>query len=149
MLWADLPDPDVIQVEISPLFNRHVSAGTTLEAEWTDVLWRTECREQGVAWMGDGGFIKFSRMHFTDNISKAVFYLRNINSEHAFIELSDEVSGEILGQADIQSASGNQEIEMTLHKPLSDVKAIMVRIWNHDWDVPRLGEVLLDKITFK
>ena len=132
MLWADLPDPDVIQVEISPLFNRHVSAGTTLEAEWTDVLWRTECREQGVAWMGDGGFIKFSRMHFTDDISKAVFYL-----------------GEILGQADIQSASGNQEIEMTLHKPLSDVKAIMVRIWNHDWDVPRLGEVLLDKITFK
>ena len=119
MLWADLPDPDVIQVEISPLFNRHVSAGTTLEAEWTDVLWRTECREQGVAWMGDGGFIKF------------------------------EVSGEILGQADIQSASGNQEIEMTLHKPLSDVKTIMVRIWNHDWDVPRLGEVLLDKITFK
>ena len=99
--------------------------------------------------MGDGGFIKFSRMHFTDDISKAVFYLRNINSEYAFIELSDEVSGEILGQADIQSASGNQEIEMTLHKPLSDVKTIIVRIWNHDWDVPRLGEVLLDKITFK
>lgn len=144
--WLDIDD---IKVEISPLFNRHVAAGTTLEAEWTDALWRTECREQGVAWMGDGGFIKFSRMHFTDDISKAVFYLRNINSEHAFIELSDEVSGEILGQADIQSASGNQEIEMTLHKPLSDVKAIMVRIWNHDWDVPRLGEVLLDKITFK
>ena len=148
MLWADLPDPDVIQVEISPLFNRQVAAGTTLEAEGTDALWRTECREQGVAWMGDGGFIKFSRMHFTDNISKAVFYLRNINSEHAFIELSDEVSGEILGQADIPT-TGKQEVEMTLHKPLSDVKTIMVRIWNHDWDVPRLGEVLLDKITFK
>ena len=29
VLWADLPDPDVIQVEISPLFNRHVAAGTT------------------------------------------------------------------------------------------------------------------------
>ena len=98
--------------------------------------------------MGDGGFIKFSRMHFTDNISKAVFYLRNINSEHAFIELSDEVSGEILGQADIPT-TGKQEVEMTLHKPLSEVKTIMVRIWNHDWDVPRLGEVLLDKITFK
>ena len=97
------------------MFNRQVAAGTTLEAEWTD------------------------------DISKAVFYLRNINSEHAFVELSDEVSGEVLGQADIQSVSGNQEIEMTLHKPLNDVKTIMVRIWNRDWDVPKLGEVLIDK----
>ena len=143
--WLDIDD---FKVDISPLFDRHVSPGTTLEAEWTDALWRTECREQGVAWTGDGGLIKFSRMHFSDDISQAVFYLRNINSEHAFIELSDEVSGEILGQADIPT-TGKQEVEMTLHKPLSEVKTLTIRIWNHDWDVPKLGEVLLDKITFK
>ena len=143
--WLDIDD---FKVDISPLFDRHVSAGTTLEAEWTDALWRTECREQGVAWTGDGGLIKFSRMHFSDDISQAVFHLRNINTEHAFIELSDEVSGEILGQADIPT-TGKQEVEMTLHKPLSEVKTIRIRIWNHDWDVPKLGEVLLDKITFK
>ena len=94
-------------------------------------------------------FTEICAVQIADESNQTVFYLRNINSEHAFIELSDEISGEVLGQADIQSASGNQEIEMTLHKPLSDVKAIIVRIWNHDWDVPRLGEVLLDKITFK
>ena len=143
--WLDIDD---FKVDISPLFNRHVSTGTTLEAEWTDALWRTECREQGVAWTGDGGLIKFSRMHFSDDISQAVFHLRNINTEHAFIELSDEVSGEILGQADIPT-TGKQEVEMILHKPLSEVKTIRIRIWNHDWDVPKLGEVLLDKITFK
>jgi hypothetical protein len=38
---------------------------------------------------------------------------------------------------------------MTLHKPLSKVKTLTIRIWNHDWDVPKLDEVLLDKITFK
>ena len=143
--WLDIDD---FKVDISPLFDRHVSAGTTLEAEWTDALWRTECREQGVAWTGDGGLIKFSRMHFSDDISQAVFHLRNINTEHAFIELSDEVSREILGQADIPT-TGKQEVEMTLHKPLSEVKTLTIRIWNHDWDVPKLGEVLLDKITFK
>ena len=143
--WLDIDD---FKVDISPLFNRHVSAGTTLEAEWTDALWRTECREQGVAWTGDGGLIKFSRMHFSDDISQAVFHLRNMNTEHAFIELSDEVSGEILGQADIPT-TGKQEVEMTLHKPLSEVKTLTIRIWNRDWDVPKLGEVLLDKITFK
>jgi beta-xylosidase len=143
--WLDIDD---FKVDISPLFNRHVSTGTTLEAEWTDALWRTECREQGVAWTGDGGLIKFSRMHFSDDISQAVFHLRNINTEHAFIELSDEVSGEILGQADIPT-TGKQEVEMTLHKPLSKVKTLTIRIWNHDWDVPKLDEVLLDKITFK
>jgi hypothetical protein len=87
-------------------------------------------------------------MHFSDDISQAVFHLRNINTEHAFIELSDEVSGEILGQADIPT-TGKQEVEMTLHKPLSKVKTLTIRIWNHDWDVPKLDEVLLDKITFK
>lgn len=147
-------DIDDFHVDILPLFNRNVSVGTTLQAEWTDALWRTECTAHGkdnmdVSWLGDGGLIQFRRMTFSKDIRKAVFTLRNINSHHTFIELTDGDTREVIGRANIMEPSvAYQEVEMTLSRPLTDTKDIVLRVWNHDWDIPKMGEVLIDKITF-
>ena len=148
-------DVDDFHVDILPLFDRNVSVGSTLQAEWTDVLWRTECRwsatpnNMDVAWTGDGGVIEFCRMTFSTDIRKAVFTLRNIDSHHTFIELSDATTGEILGRADImEPTSTYQYVEVPLSKPMTEVTDLVIRIWNHDWDIPIMGKVLLDKITF-
>lgn len=148
-------DVDDFQVSILPLFDRHVSAGSTLQAEWTDALWRTECTAHGdddmdVAWTGDGGLIRFRRMTFSADIRRAVCTLRNIDSHHTFVELSDPATGDILGRADIMQPSATyQDVEIPLSRSLTEVTDLVVRIWNHDWDVPTMGKVLLDKITFE
>ena len=147
-------DVDDFHVEILPLFDRNVSVGSTLQAEWTDALWRTECTAHGdgnmdVSWIGDGGLIEFRCMTFSNDIRKAVFTLRNTDSHHTFIELTDGETREVIGRADIMEPTATyQEVEMMLSRPLTDTKDIVVRIWNHDWDIPKMGEVLIDKITF-
>ena len=157
-------DVDDFKVDILPLFDRHVTAGSTLQAEWTDALWRTECRwskrsmfnsqcsmdNMDVAWTGDGGLIRFRRMSFADDIHSLAFTLRNVDSHNTLIEVADGTSGELLGRADImEPTSDYQVVEVTLTKSLKDVTDLVVRIWNHDWDVPKMGKVLLDKITFQ
>lgn len=148
-------DVDDFSMDILPLFDRNVSVGSTLQAEWTDVLWRTECTAHGdnnmdVSWLGDGGLIEFRRMTFSADIRKAVCTLRNIDSHRTFIELSDATTGEILGRADIMEPTATyQDVEVPLSKPMTEVTDLIIRIWNHDWDVPKMGKVLLDKITFE
>ena len=103
-----------------------------------------------VAWTGDGGLIRFRRMSFADDIHSLAFTLRNVDSHNTLIEVADGTSGELLGRADImEPTSDYQVVEVTLTKSLKDVTDLVVRIWNHDWDVPKMGKVLLDKITFQ
>ena len=150
-------DIDDFTVETRPLFDRNIAAGSTLQAEWTDALWRTECRwsangedNMDVAWTGDGGLIRFDRLSFSAGISKVVFTLRNVAGVNTFVELSDSETSEVLGRVPVgEPSAGYREVVMSPDKPLTDVSGITVRIWNGDWDVPAMGEVLLDKISFK
>ena len=151
-------DVDDFQVDIRPLFERSVRPGTVLEAEWTDALWRTEMRwseapdshpaNMDVAWTQDGGIIAFDRLQVEGPISHATFTLRNVDAKNAFVELHDGTTHEVLGSADIPApADAYVDVSMTLLKPLVSGHRLELRIWGHDWDNPRMGEVLLDRLT--
>ena len=154
--WMDVDD---FKVDIAPLFDRHVGKGSVLEAEWTDLLWRTECRKNtastpqsanmDVAWVQDGGIIAFRNLHFKEEVSNLSFTLRNVSAVNAFIELRDADRQQVLGTADIPEASaGYSDIDLHLQTPIDGNRSLEIRVWNHDWDQPRMGEVLIDKITF-
>lgn len=62
----------------------------------------------------------------------------------------DVTAGLTLGTVDIPAPSGQYTaLPMTLKQPLVSDHRMEVRIWNHDWDQPRMGLVALDKIVFE
>ncbi len=155
--WLDVDD---FVVDSTPLFDRKISKGTAIQAEWTDVLWRTECRwsnvtnlstsNMDVAITGDGGIIAFQNLEITEKIQKIMITLHNISAHHAFVELTDAVNGQVLGTAEIPEPSDSYNtIPLQLKHPLQSGHRIEFRVWGHDWDVPALGEVLIDKFLFE
>jgi hypothetical protein len=140
-------------VNVYPLFNRNIRSGTTLQAEWTDALWRTDITSDAdkastaVRWTGDGGLIAFDNLRFSEDIRALSFSTYNISGRNVFIEVKDRNTQVTLGTADHHIY---KEINMNLTQPISKgtSSSLEIRIWNKDWDVPALGEVLLDKVTF-
>lgn len=152
-------DIDDFQVKISSLFNRTITPGSVLQAEWTDALWYTECRwskatgtapaNMDVAWLHDGGMIAFNRLQYSDKINELSFMLRNMDAHHTFLELIDGETHETLGKANIPEPTNSfVDVKMALNKPLVSGHRLELRIWNQDWNQERMGEVLLDRITF-
>ena len=154
--WMDVDD---FKVDIAPLFDRHIVKGSVLEAEWTDKLWRTECRwntsssqpsNMDIAWVQDGGIIAFKNLSFDEAVSRLSFTLRNVSGNNVFIELRDTEKQQVLGTADIPEASNEYTVvNLPLKSPLRGKCSLEIRVWNHDWDQPRMGEVLIDKILFE
>ena len=154
--WMDVDD---FNVDIAPLFDRHIAKGSVLEAEWTDQLWRTECRwntsstqvsNMDIAWVQDGGIIAFKNMQLKEAISRLSFTLRNVSGNNVFIELRDAVNHQVLGTADIPETSTDYtNVNLSLKEPLRGDCSLEIRVWNHDWDQPCMGEVLIDKILFE
>ena len=154
--WMDVDD---FKVDIAPLFDRHIVKGSILEADWTDKLWRTECRwntsssqpsNMDIAWVQDGGIIAFKNLLFDEAVSRLTFTLRNVSGNNVFIELHDAEKQQVLGTADIPEASTEYTVvNLPLKEPLRGKYSLEIRVWNHDWDQPRMGEVLIDKILFE
>lgn len=100
-------DVDDCTVNVYPLFNRNIRSGTTLQAEWTDALWRTEITSDAdkastaVRWTGDGGLIAFDNLQFSEDIRALSFSTDNISGQNVFIEVKDRNSQETLGTSDI------------------------------------------------
>lgn len=144
-------DVDDFEVEMQPLFDRTIKKGSTLEAEWTDMLWRAELAADGsVAYTQDGGFIAFTRLKMVEDIQRLTFYVQNINGNNTFVELRDVTVGKTLGSVDIPAPTGRYEaLNIKLSQPLPSDHRLEVRIWNHDWDQPAMGLLKLDKIVFE
>lgn len=153
-------DIDEFNVNVKSLFDKNIDKGTTLEAEYTDALWRTECHwtqtddsnpaNMDISFVQDGGMIAFNRLQFKCDITQMSFSVKNIAGHHVFIELKDAQTCETLGKAAIPEPTDNYvEVKMTLSRPLISNHRIEIRIWNQDWDQPQMGEVLMDKFTFK
>lgn len=157
-------DVDDFQVNVLPLFNRTIHSGEELQAAWTDVLWRTECRwsdnnvgdkhgsETGnmdVAWTGDGGMIAFNDLQYADSIGQLVFILNNISGHNVLLEVKDGTTEQVLGTATIlEPTAGYVAVPVTLSKPLASGHRLCIRIWNRGWNVPSLGEVRINTIRF-
>lgn len=155
--WLDVDD---FQVVSQPLFSRQVGKGAMLQAEWTDALWRSECRwskapaqpstNMDIAITDDGGIVAFNALQFTAPIQQIQITLRNVSAHHAFGELSDAQSGEVLGTVDIPEPSADYvTLPLALQHSLQDGHRLEFRVWVHDWDVPALGEVLIDRFCFE
>lgn len=144
-------DIDDFEVEMRPLYDRTIQKGSTLEAEWTDVLWRAEIAADGnVAYTQDGGLVAFYRLHIAEDIHNLTFYVKNISGNNTFVELRDVTTGQTLGTVDIPAPTGRYTaLPMSLKQPLASDHRLEVRIWNHDWDQPKMGLVTLDKIVFE
>lgn len=150
-------DIDSFDTTIEPLFERKIAPGTTLQAAWTDVLWRTECRwatdndsAMEVAWTGDGGMIAFDDMQVTGQIREVGFKLRNVSAHNVMVELRDNQTGKVLGTADLPEPTQDYSvIPMPLNTPLISGHRLEIRIWNKDWDVPTMGEVIVDELMFR
>ena len=153
-------DIDSFDVQVSPLFRRHVASGTELQAEWTDALWRTECRwsaapdgsirNQDVAFTADGGLVAFRSLAVEGDLRRIGFTLRNVSTRRTFIELKDADTGLVLATADLPEPSASYStLWAPLSQPLVSGHRLELRIWGHDWDTPWQGEVLVDKIQFE
>lgn len=155
--WLDVDD---FQVAMRPLFDRQVKSGTTLQAEWTDALWRTECRwsavpgapatNMDIAYTDDGGIVAFNGLQYQGPIHQVNVTLRNVSAQHAFVELSDAVTGQVLGTVEIpEPAKQYVTLPVVLQQPLVNGHRIEFRVWGHDWDQPKLGEVFIDSFSFE
>lgn len=153
-------DIDSFDTTIEPLFERTIEPGTTLQASWSDDLLRTECRwttdnesassDMEIAWTGDGGMIAFNDMQVSGQISDVDFIIRNVSAHNVMVELRDKQTGKILGSADLPEPSKDYSVvTMKLNSSLVSGHRLEIRIWNKDWDVPKMGEVILSKIKFK
>jgi hypothetical protein len=73
-----------------------------------------------------------------------------VSGNNVFIELRDSEEQQVLGTADIPEASNEYTVvNLPLKEPLRGKCSLEIRVWNHDWDQPRMGEVLIDKILFE
>lgn len=155
-------DVDRVDYHVEKLYDRHVGPGTVLQAEWTDALWRTECdwtdngtsprtsANMDVVWKGDGGFIAFNNLDYSSPVGTIVCRLKNVSANHAFVQLIDDNTQQVLGSADIPEPSGHYvDVAIPLHQPLVSRHRLLLRAWNHDWNQPALGEVRIDQLTMQ
>jgi len=48
-----------------------------------------------------------------------------------------------------EASASYTRVNLQLKESLRGKSSLEIRFWNHDWDQPRMGEVLIDKILFE